>query len=217
MVPRRRTVVLLQSAVRLSTGFSVTGVPLMIRKVLLCTAAGALATAIACGKSSPPPTSPSSAVQPEAGAAADGSTLKATTPSAVSPTGGTQPPDPLTLTASKSNGKFQPLALSYQFQVRSGSTVVYDSGATGAVSSGDNVTHQVPDPRSTPRRTTPGGYGPFSRGRSRRGRRTQPSRVPWARSSAATRSGPADDRTDGRRNPRTHAVHSRCRSEAARA
>ena len=116
----------------------------MIRKVLLCTAAGALATAIACGKSSTPPTSPSSAVQPEAGAAADGSTLKATTPTVVSPTGGTQAPDPLTLTASRASGKFQPIALSYQFQVRSGSTVVYDSGATGGVSSGNNVAHQVP-------------------------------------------------------------------------
>ena len=114
----------------------------MIRKVLLCTAAGVLATAIACGKSTPAPTSPSSAAQPETGAAADGSTLKATIQSAVSPTGGVQADDPLVLTATKSSGKFADVALSYQFQIRSGSNVVYDSGVTGGGGSGDNVTHQ---------------------------------------------------------------------------
>ena len=36
------------------------------------------------------------------------------------------------------------MPLSYQFQVRSGSTVVYDSGVTGGVGSGNNVTHTVP-------------------------------------------------------------------------
>jgi hypothetical protein len=115
----------------------------MIRKVLLCTAAGVLALAIACGKSTPAPTSPSSsAAQPETGANADGSTLKATIQSAVSPTGGVQADDPLVLTATKSSGKFADVALSYQFQIRSGSNVVYDSGVTGGGGSGDNVTHQ---------------------------------------------------------------------------
>jgi len=80
-------------------------------------------------------------LQPDAGAAADGSTLKATTPSAVSPTGGVQADDPLVLTATKSSGKFTDIALSYQFQIRSGSNVVYDSGATGGGGSGNNVTH----------------------------------------------------------------------------
>jgi hypothetical protein len=116
----------------------------MIRKALLCTAAGVLAAAIACGKSTPAPTSPSSASQPDAGAAADGSTLKATTPSAVSPTGGVQADDPLVLTATKSSGKFTDIALSYQFQVRSGSNVVYDSDTTGGGGSGNNVSHQPP-------------------------------------------------------------------------
>jgi hypothetical protein len=113
----------------------------MIRKALLCTAAGVLAAAIACGKSTPAPTSPSSASQPDAGAAADGSTLKATTPSAVSPTDGVQADDPLVLTATKASGKFTDIALSYQFQIRSGSNVVYDSGTTGGGGSGNNVTH----------------------------------------------------------------------------
>jgi hypothetical protein len=116
----------------------------MIRKVLLCTAAGMLAIAVGCGKSTTPPTSPSSASQPDAGAAPDGSTLKAGTPTIVSPAGGTQATDPITLTASKVSGKFQDVALSYQFQIRSGATVVYDSGTTAGTISGNNVTHQPP-------------------------------------------------------------------------
>ena len=116
----------------------------MIRKVLLCAATGALAVGVACSKSSPKPTSPSAATQPDAAAAPDGSTLKATTPTLVSPTGGGQVIDPLVLTASKSTGKFTDIAMSYRFQVRSGSTVVYDSGVTGGAGSGNNVTHTVP-------------------------------------------------------------------------
>ncbi|MEO6238265.1 MAG: hypothetical protein ABIQ52_14805 [Vicinamibacterales bacterium] len=115
----------------------------MTRKVLLCSATGVLAVALACGRSAPAPTSPSATTQPEAGAAADGSTLKSTTPSIVSPAGGTQVTDPVTLTSSKAAGKFIDLPLSYQFQIRSGSTVVYDSGVTGGVGSGDNVSHTV--------------------------------------------------------------------------
>ncbi len=116
----------------------------MNRKALLCTAAGILAVAVACSKSTPTPLSPSATTQPDTAANADGSTLKATTPGTVSPTGGTQVTDPVTLTASKATGKFQDVPLSYQFQVRSGTTVVYDSGATGGVGSGSNVTHQAP-------------------------------------------------------------------------
>src|SRR6185295_9454805 len=114
------------------------------RKVLMCTAAGVLAAAMACSKSSPNPTSPSTATQPEAGAAADGSTLKASTPAIVSPSGGGQVTDPVVLTATKAVGKFGDLSPSYQFQVRSGGTVVYDSGVTGGGGSGSNVTHTVP-------------------------------------------------------------------------
>ncbi len=117
----------------------------MIRKVLLCSATGVLAAALACGKSAPPPTSPSASSQSDAGAAADGSTLKATTPTIVSPAGGAQVTDPLVLTSSKSTGKYGDLQPSYQFQVRSGSTVVYDSGVVGGAGSGaNNVAHTVP-------------------------------------------------------------------------
>jgi hypothetical protein len=117
----------------------------MTRKVLLSSATGVLAIALACGKSSPPPPSPSGSAQSDAGAAADGSTLKSATPGIVSPSGGTQVTDPIVLTSSKAAGKFQDVAMSYQFQVRSGSTVVYDSGVTGGVGSGSsNVSHTVP-------------------------------------------------------------------------
>jgi hypothetical protein len=122
----------------------------MIRKVLLCAATGVLAVGVACSKSTPNPTSPSPATQPDAGAAADGSTLKATTPTLVSPTGGAQITDPLVLTASKSTGKYTDINMSYRFQVRSGSTVVYDSGITGGVGSGNNVTHTVPSSAVNP-------------------------------------------------------------------
>jgi hypothetical protein len=109
-----------------------------MRKVLLCTAAGALALAIGCGKSSQAPTSPSSAAGGDASAAADGSTLKATAPTPVSPINGTQP-DALVLVATKSQGKYADLALSYQFQIRSGSTVVFDSQVVAGSVSGDQV------------------------------------------------------------------------------
>jgi hypothetical protein len=111
----------------------------MHRKVLLCSAAGLLALALACGKSSQAPTSPSGATQPGVDANADGSTLKATQPSIVSPSGGAQATDPLTFVATKSAGKFKDVGLSYEFQVRSGTTVVYDSGTVGGVGAGNNV------------------------------------------------------------------------------
>jgi hypothetical protein len=116
----------------------------MIRQVLICTAAGALALGVACSKSTPNPTSPTTASQSDSGAAADGSTLKASTPAIVSPSGGTQVADPIVLTASKAVGKFGDISPSYQFQVRSGSTVIYDSAVIGGVGSGNNVTHTVP-------------------------------------------------------------------------
>ena len=116
----------------------------MIRKVFLCTTAAVLAVALACSKSTTTPASPSSGTQPEAGAAADGSTLKAGIPNTVSPTGGGQVADSVVLTASKATGKYQDIPVSYQFQVRSGTTVVYDSGVIGGVGSGNNVTHTPP-------------------------------------------------------------------------
>ena len=109
-----------------------------MRKVFLCTAAGVLALVIGCGKSSQAPTSPSTATSGDANAAADGSTLKATAPTAVSPINGTQP-DALVLVATTSHGKFIDIPVSYQFQIRSGSTVVFDSQVVSGSVNGDQV------------------------------------------------------------------------------
>src|SRR3954451_5094842 len=127
----------------------------MHRKVYLCTAAGLLALAMACGKSSEAPTSPSSATTPDSSANADGSNLKATAPSIVSPSGGTQATDPLTFTAGKASAKLTDVPLSYQFQVRSGSTVVYDSGTVGGVGAGNNVTFSAGASNTQPDREYP--------------------------------------------------------------
>jgi len=121
----------------------------MSRQLSLCAATALFALAIACGKSNQAPTSPSSAVQGDSAAAPDGSTLKATAPVPVSPVNGAQP-DAVVLVAQKSQMKFADVPLSYQFQIRSGSTVVYDSGVVGGVGSGNNVTHTVPSSALNP-------------------------------------------------------------------
>ena len=98
----------------------------------------------ACGQRADTPISPSAEAGIEASAAPDGSTLKASTPEIVSPSGGSQVTDPIVLTASKAVGKFADISPSYQFQVRSGSTTVYDSGVVGGIGAGTNVTNTVP-------------------------------------------------------------------------
>ena len=115
---------------------------LLLTRVAMC--AIVLSLTVACGQRASSPASPSADGSNSPDAFADGSTLKATTPAIVSPTGGAQITDPIVLTASKAAGKFADIALSYQFQVRSGSTVVYDSGVTGGSGSGNNVSHTVP-------------------------------------------------------------------------
>jgi len=141
----------------------------MSRKVLLCAATATFALALACGKSSQAPTSPSAATASDSAAAPDGSTLKATAPSPVSPVNGAQP-DALVLIATKSRLKFADAALSYQFQIRTGSNVGYDSGVVGGTGSGpDNVQH-TPNVALTPdatytwraRAAFQGAVGPWS-------------------------------------------------------
>jgi hypothetical protein len=82
--------------------------------------------AVACRESSAPPTSPSSIATRAAGAGVDGATLKATAPVATAPVGGvklTQPP--IVLTIQNSTTPYSPgIALSYRFEVLSGTTVV---------------------------------------------------------------------------------------------
>lgn len=115
------------------------------KRVLLCTCATVLAVAIACSKQSPSPVSPSAAPEAAADAAPDGSTLKATAPTPVSPVGGAQP-DTVVLTATKSVGKFADISPSYEFEIFNAANArVYTSGVIGGVGSGDNVTHQPPD------------------------------------------------------------------------
>ena len=97
----------------------------MHRKVVLYTAVGALGLALACSKSTPNPTSPSSAAQPETEAAPDGSTLKAPAPTTMSPTGGGAGPG--SDDADRLDGEPEVWfgrRSSYRFEVRSGSTVV---------------------------------------------------------------------------------------------
>jgi hypothetical protein len=112
---------------------------LLLARVVMCAAIFTLT--VACGPKPSSPVSPDPSAAPEAGAAPDGSTLKSATPAPVSPISGAQVTDPILLTASKATGKFMDIALSYRFQVRSASTVVYDSGAIGGVGAGTSVTH----------------------------------------------------------------------------
>src|SRR4051794_39290926 len=141
----------------------------MTRTVLSCTAVAAFACALACGKSSQAPTSPSPASTADSGAAADGSTLKVSAPSPVSPANGAQP-DTLVLIATKSQGKYADVALSYQFQIRSGSDVTYDSGVTPGVGSGPSNVLHTPSIALTPdtaftwraRAAYQGAFGPWS-------------------------------------------------------
>jgi hypothetical protein len=141
-----------------------------LKKLAVCGAAGLLALAVACGKNSPAPTSPSASSAGGVGAAADGSTLKASAPTPVSPINGEQPQSSLVLVAQKSTGTYADFNPSYQFQIRSGSNVVYDSGVVGGVGAGaNNVQHTpttalIPDTTFTwrARASYQGAFGPWS-------------------------------------------------------
>lgn len=137
----------------------------MHRKVVLYTAVGVLGMAIACSKPSPNPTSPSSASQPETEAAPDGTTLKAPAPTTMSPTGGSQVQDPTTLTASTVTPKYGSAALTYRFEVRSGSTVVASGTVAGSGASVSFAPANLePDTNFTwrVRAEAQGAFGPWS-------------------------------------------------------
>jgi hypothetical protein len=116
----------------------------MNRKVLLCTGVSMLVLALACNKSSAPTTSPSSTAAAKADATSnpDGTVLKVTAPGVVSPTGGGQVTDPIVLTATPSAGKNAAVSLSYLFQVRQDTTVVYESPLVAG--GGTEISHAVP-------------------------------------------------------------------------
>jgi hypothetical protein len=105
-------------------------------KLVVCVSVAVLAGALACSNNSETPTSPTSAT-PGAGAAApDGSTLKATAPTPISPVNNAQP-DSLLLVATKSTALYgDNVPFSYQFEINSGSTAVCNSGVIGGGSGG---------------------------------------------------------------------------------
>src|SRR5258705_8615604 len=111
------------------------------KRFVLCSAAAVLALALACSKSSQSPSSPSVTENGSVDAAADGSTLKATKPTPISPINGAQP-DSLTLTATKAEGKFdKSLRLSYQFQITNSSGAIQSSCTATVSGDGDTVSY----------------------------------------------------------------------------
>ncbi|HVL67874.1 MAG TPA: hypothetical protein VM364_11475 [Vicinamibacterales bacterium] len=99
----------------------------------------ATATTLACSQAAPAPTSPAAGTPPASDAAADGSTLKVTAPTIVSPTGGieVQDLDP-DLVINNSTPKFvSSLPLSYVFEViDKDNKVVYKSNPVPAGANG---------------------------------------------------------------------------------
>lgn len=113
------------------------------KRFLIGTCVAVLAVAMACSKKNESPVSPgSSPAGEESPAAPDGSTLKASAPTPVSPINNAQP-DQVTLTATKSRGLFADIPLSYEFEIYNAANQrVYTSGVTGGVGAGaDNVSH----------------------------------------------------------------------------
>lgn len=127
-----------------------------------------LALTLACSKRPAPPTAPSSTTTVEENAAPDGSTLKVTAPTIVSPTGDTrlttrQP----TLTLTNSTGKFANTSYSYEFQLMTdGGSLVRSATIAGG---GGTTSWPYPEQleRDTPyrwraRATALGAVGPWS-------------------------------------------------------
>lgn len=97
---------------------------------------------VACGKSSPTPTSPTSLAGIVGEAAADGSTLKVTAPTPVSPVNGQQPTD-LILVVNNAAAKFTtPVALTYRFEIHDAAGTLINAGTTGA---GSGTTSFAPE------------------------------------------------------------------------
>ncbi len=100
--------------------------------------AGGLAAAIACGKQSTAPVSPSATAAINANAGSDGSTLKATAPTLQSPVKGVKldPGTAITLVVSNASTKFGgSVTLSYRFQVFNASGAkVYEQAAVPSAS-----------------------------------------------------------------------------------
>lgn len=114
------------------------------KKFVLCSAAALFALAVGCSKSAETPLAPSAALEGTAGAAADGSTLKVTAPTPVSPVNNAQPDGGVVLVASKSQGKFTDVNPFYEFEIKNaGGAVVYSKVTPGVGSGPNNVEHTV--------------------------------------------------------------------------
>jgi hypothetical protein len=103
------------------------------------------AMTLACSQATEPPTAPSGTNGAAGEANADGSTLKATAPAVVSPTGGAEIDDATpVLTINNSTAKFVPnLPLSYVFEVlNSANQLVYRSAPVPA-GEGGRTSHEV--------------------------------------------------------------------------
>jgi hypothetical protein len=107
---------------------------MMNRKLVLFVACGALATALACGDKSPSPAAPSPAAGAgdDVGALADGTTLKITAPTPVSPANGSTLADSnVALTVGAAVGKFANVSpLAYRFQILLNGQVVKETRAS---------------------------------------------------------------------------------------
>jgi len=137
---------------------------LLLTRVAMCVMAVSLV--VACGQRAETPVSPTAGGSNDPEAAADGSTLKVPAPNTTSPTGGAQVQDPVTLAASTVAPKYGgAIALTYRFEVRSGSTVVASGTAAG---SGSSVNFAPPalEPDTTftwrVRAEAQGAFGPWS-------------------------------------------------------
>jgi hypothetical protein len=113
------------------------------KRFILSSAAALIALAVGCSKSPDTPVSPSSSTDPSTAAAPDGSKLKATAPTAVSPINNAQPDGSIVLVSTKSTGKFADITPSYEYEVKNGAGTTVYSRVTGGVGSGANVEHTV--------------------------------------------------------------------------
>ena len=113
------------------------------KRFILSSAAALIALAVGCSKSPDSPVSPSSSTEPSTAAAADGSKLKATAPTAVSPINNAQPDGSIVLVSTKSTGKFADITPSYEFEVKNGAGATVYSRVTGGEGAGANVSHTV--------------------------------------------------------------------------
>jgi hypothetical protein len=120
------------------------------KKLVACVSTALLALTFACSKNSPSPVSPGGTDPGLTEQGPEGQTLKTTPPVPQSPVNGAQPDGILNLVATKAQTKFGDVPLSYQFQIRSGQDVVYDSGVIGGGGAGPTGVQHNPTVALTP-------------------------------------------------------------------